>query len=188
VLDFEEYLHLAIHASQKDEHHAALEYLHHALVLSPDDARAIFLLAAEHAELGLYNRAIDGMEKCIALDPNIEMAYYQLGLLYLQMGRKDDSDNMWQSLSESLQSSPLKTFAQGMLIMDSNESEGLTLLNRAAEMQNNNPAFQASIYTVIKLISNTLSMEVNETQEVEETYNTLFLNAYKETKFNDDEN
>lgn len=187
MLDFEEYLHLAIHATQNNEHHAALEYLHRALTLSPDDARAIFLLAAEHAELGLYHRAIEGMERCIALDPNIEMAYYQLGLLYLQMGRKDDSNTMWLSLSEFLNVSPLKTFAEAMLLIESNEEEGLKLLNRAAEMQSNNPALQASIHTVIKLLSAETGVANNELPKSEESYNTLFLNAYKESKF-DDEN
>ncbi|GGY84847.1 hypothetical protein GCM10011613_32370 [Cellvibrio zantedeschiae] len=187
MLDFEEYLHLAIHATQHNKHHSALEYLHRALSLSPDDARAIFLLAAVHAELGLYNRAIEGMERCISLDPNIEMAYYQLGLLYLQIGRKNDSNTMWVSLSTSLNVSPLKSFANAMLMIESDEPEGLRLLNQAAEMQSDNPALQGSIHTVIKLLSNEPSLAIKNGAKSEEAYNALFLNAYKESKF-DDEN
>jgi tetratricopeptide (TPR) repeat protein len=83
MLDAEEYLHLALHANAAGDHHACLTYLDNALQREPGNARAIYLRAAQHAELGLIERSIVGMKSALALDPMLEIARFQLGLLLL---------------------------------------------------------------------------------------------------------
>jgi len=81
--DTDEYLHLALHANSVRNHHACMAYLKELLAREPRHAKAIYLLAAQHAELGLHERAIAGMRAALALEPAIEMARLQLGLLLL---------------------------------------------------------------------------------------------------------
>lgn len=183
VLDSEEYFHLAINATQNNQHHAALEYLHKCLDLSPDNAQAIFLLAAEHAELGLYNKAIEGMEKCLSIDPNIEMAYYQLALLYIQQGNNPKSVKLWEHLSKNSHDQTLLFFAQGMLILDSNKPLAIDLIRKASEQENHNKALQKSVENILTglLGSNEKANQV-KTKESEPLH-PMFLNVYKQSSF-----
>lgn len=187
VLDSEEYFHLAINATQNNQHHAALEYLHKCLELSPSNAQAIFLLAAEHAELGLYNRAIEGMEKSLSIDPTIEMAYYQLALLYIQQGNNFESLKLWEHLKENSKDQTLQFFAQGMLLLDSHRALAIDLIRKALEQETQNKALQKSIENILTgLLSS--NEEVNKAQSKDsEPLHPMFLNAYKQSSFESDD-
>jgi len=190
VLDSEEYLHLAIHATQNNQHHAALEYLHKSLELTPENPVAIFLLAAEHAELGLYNRAIEGMEKTIELDPTIEMAFYQLALLYLQQGLADKCPPLWEHLRTESNEACVKLFSEGMLLLETDREAALALINEAVDTTTANAFLQKSIES----IRNNIIASIGETTEKEtaddaqDNIHALFLNVYKDSKFSTDEN
>lgn len=83
MLDAEEYFHLALHASAKGDHHACMQHLEEVLQREPLHARAIYLFAVQHAELGLTQRAIAGIKAALAIDPDLEIARFQLGLLLM---------------------------------------------------------------------------------------------------------
>jgi tetratricopeptide (TPR) repeat protein len=83
MLDAEEYFHLALHASAVGEHHACMTYLEEVLQREPRNARAIYLLAVQHAELGLTRRAISGIKAALSIDADLELARFQLGLLLM---------------------------------------------------------------------------------------------------------
>src|SRR5262245_33438307 len=83
MLDAEEYFHLALHASAAGDHHACMTYLEQVLQREPLNARAIYLLAVQHAELGLTQRAVAGIKAALAIDPDLEIARFQLGLLLM---------------------------------------------------------------------------------------------------------
>lgn len=190
MLDSEEYLHLAIHATQTNQHHAALEYLHKSLELSPENPIAIFLLSAEYAELGLYNRAIAGMEKTIELDPNIEMAFYQLALLYMQQGLVEKCPPLWEHLKEESQEACVRLFSEGMLLLDENKEEAVSLIIKASETPTSNTFLQKSIES----IRNNIVAATNDEQqssapeESSDNIHALFLNVYKDSKFSSDDN
>jgi tetratricopeptide (TPR) repeat protein len=88
MLDAEEYFHLALHASAVGNHHACMTYLEEVLQREPRNARAIYLLAVQHAELGLTRRAISGIKAALSIDADLELARFQLGLL-LMFDRND---------------------------------------------------------------------------------------------------
>jgi len=83
MLDAEEYFHLALHASAAGDHHACMSYLEQVLQREPCNARAIYLLAVQHAELGLMQRAITGIKSALSIEPDLEIARFQLGLLLM---------------------------------------------------------------------------------------------------------
>lgn len=190
MLDSEEYLHLAINATQNNQHHAALEYLHKSLELTPENPVATFLLAAEHAELGLYARAIQGMEKTIELDPNIEMAFYQLALLYLQQGMLEKCPPLWKHLQNGSQEPCVKLFAEGMLLLDEDRESAIALIKQAAETPTTNTFLQKSIESIRNNIIATTSNadRTTTTDDGADNIHALFLNVYKDSKFSSDEN
>lgn len=182
MLDAQEYLHLAINATQKDQHHAALDYLHKALDQEPNNAQAVFLLAAEYAELGLYQRAIENMEKSITLDPSIEMAYYQLSLLYIQMGRPDQSIPLWQHLSENAKDNSLMLFSKGMIELESNKENGISIISQAIEIASTNTFLNTSMTTLLNLLTESES-QTKHAEAKDESISSLMLNAYKDSPF-----
>ena len=92
-LDADEYFHLALHASSVGDHHACMSYLAEVLQQQPANARALYLRAVQHAELGLTERAVSGIKAALAIEPGLEIARLQLGLLLLDGidGRKRSS-------------------------------------------------------------------------------------------------
>lgn len=115
MLDATEYLHLAMHASQEDNHHAALGYLKEALQLEPDNARALYFLGAEHAQLGLFERALGEMLQAVQRDPNLDIAWFQAGLLGLQLQRPDQARAAFAELCRRGTDRGVRCFAQGYL-------------------------------------------------------------------------
>jgi tetratricopeptide (TPR) repeat protein len=100
MYDFEEYLHLAFHASRQSPH-ASLGYLKEALRIKPDNVQALYLLAILHAELGLVDRAIAELTSVLALDAALETARLQLGLLWLDRGRTAEAAEQFLALRAS---------------------------------------------------------------------------------------
>ena len=97
-LDAEELLHLAIAASDRDQPERAIELLKRAIAADPSDARAHHLLGAEHAQLGLFDRAAEEMQRAIELDPQLDAARFQLGLLQLSSRQPQSAEATWQAL------------------------------------------------------------------------------------------
>ena len=106
MFDVDEYVHLALHASSKGEHHACMAYLKSALEQQPENPTAIFLLALQHAELGLVERAIRGMKTAVSIEPRFDMARFQLGLLLLDRNRRPEARDHFSVLTGSSDSTP----------------------------------------------------------------------------------
>ena len=187
MLDAEEYFHLAIHATQHGLHHSAMEYLHKCLEQEPENAKATFLLAAEHAELGLYKRTITGMQKSISLDDKLEMAYYQLALLYMQQGETKESYPLWQHLSDESGDESLREFAKGMLLLDSMPPQALIHMDRAQELPHPNDFLRHSMASITDSVRNANRSLPEAQTELEPSVHELFVNAYKDSLFNSDE-
>jgi len=83
MLDAEEYFHLALHASSMGDHHACMMYLEEVLQREPRNARAMYLRAVQHAELGLIQRAVAGIKTALSIEPDLDIARFQLGVLLL---------------------------------------------------------------------------------------------------------
>jgi tetratricopeptide (TPR) repeat protein len=179
MLDAEEYLHLAIHATQNQQHHAALEYLHKSLEINPDNGRALYLLAAEHAELGLYDRAIQGMTAALDLEPGLELARYQLALLYMQQGNAEACKEIWEFLSEHASGDALRFVAQGLNIIEENYSSGMALIEKAVDTESTNEFLKTSINNIRNnLNEQTAALDKSATKSSSETTHDLFLGAY----------
>lgn len=184
MLDSEEYLHLAIHAAKQGLHHFALEYLHKSLEQEPDNSAAVFLLAAEYAELGLFSRAIVGLKKSIEIDETLDMAYYQLALIYFQQGNEEAAYPLWQHLSLKSMDSVIQEFATGMCLHGSSRSQAEFHFDKALSLPQSNEFLTKSMSNLIgRLDGKNTANVINSNSALSE----ILVNAYKDTSFNRDE-
>jgi tetratricopeptide (TPR) repeat protein len=114
-LDEAELLHLALHAMGNDRHEESMRLLKRTLQAFPGSAQARYLLGAEHAQIGLYDRAVADMTEAVKLDPNLAVAHFQLGLLHLTAGRIHEAEAAWLPLDRLTPDDPLRLFKSAML-------------------------------------------------------------------------
>lgn len=178
MLDSSEYLHLAIDASQKGDHHAALNYLNQALDVEPANAALIYFRAAEHAELGLFERACAGMIRALELNSEIDIARFQLGLLHLQLQRPDEARQTFSTLVSLTQDDSLRTFGEAYVDLINNDLDSARVKLNAGLVNCNNLALKNDMTRVLT------SLDPEATAPVlEETAESapVFLGAYRNT-------
>lgn len=140
MLEAHEYLHLAIHASQENNHHAALDYLDRALALEPDNPGVRYFQAAEFAELGLFPRAILCMTAVLELDPGMDLARFQLGLLHLQQQAPELARAAFETLFANGTDESLRTFADAYVaLIDDNQALAIDKFERGLAICENLP-------------------------------------------------
>lgn len=120
VLDQTTLLQRAADAGAGQDAAAALAYLQEAVSRADAGAAAHFLLGAEYAQTGLYERAVTHMEAAVARDPALAVARLQLGLLLLSCGAAARAWDCLQPLQERGGDDALALFGQGLshLIQD----------------------------------------------------------------------
>ena len=122
-LDNDELLRIALDAINQDRHADAVSMLK---TLLERDSRHIFgtyLLAAEHAQLGMMDRAEEGFRKTVELAPDFPMARFQLGQLHLTKGDAASARAMLAPLADLPAGQALSGYAKG-LIAAANEDVG----------------------------------------------------------------
>jgi tetratricopeptide (TPR) repeat protein len=120
-LDEAELLHLALHAMGNDRHEESMQLLKRTLHAFPASARARYLLGVEHAQIGLYDRAVAEMTEAVKLDPSLAVAQFQLGLLHVTAGRIREAEAAWLPLDRLAADDPLRLFKSAMLHLVRNE-------------------------------------------------------------------
>jgi tetratricopeptide (TPR) repeat protein len=155
MFDVDEYLHLAIHASCVGNHHASMGYLKEVLQQQPAHALALHLLATEHAEIGLFDRAIAGMRAALAIDSRLEIARFQLGMLLLDRRRPAEARAELGSLSGS-RDPALRAYSEAMIALSDNEvSLAREALTKGLSVQDANPSLQRIMRQVFERLTNT---------------------------------
>ncbi len=114
-LDSQELKFLAIEASRGRQAERALGYLKQAIGQAPLDGELHYLMAAEHAQMGMYDRAAEEMEHALRLAPGLHAARLQLGLLYLTQANVDASGRTLEPLCALDEGSCFRSFAFGLL-------------------------------------------------------------------------
>ncbi|WP_433851518.1 hypothetical protein [Stenotrophomonas nitritireducens] len=86
ALDDDELLHLSLDAINGARDADAVVLLKVLTGRSPGNPLAYYLLAAQHAQTGLMDRAEQGFKRAVELAPEFAMAHFQLGQLMLVKG------------------------------------------------------------------------------------------------------
>ncbi|MDU9030474.1 hypothetical protein [Pseudomonas mediterranea] len=176
MLDASEYLHLAINASQNGDHHAALNYLNTALELEPKNAAVHYFRAAEHAELGLLERAHAEMIEALELDPGMDIARFQFGLLSLQLSKTDEAGEAFHLLQATSKDPSLREFSGAYLELLSENIQGAVTRLTQGLPECSNPALKADMQRVLASLSDVPSAPSANIAEP-----AVFLGAYRDT-------
>lgn len=97
-LDAEELFHLGLHALRNDDPHEAISCLKQCIDLAPTHVKAVYLLGATYAQVGMYDRAKQLMQQAVLLDPQEYTAVFQLGLLHITSGDVELARTTWEGL------------------------------------------------------------------------------------------
>jgi tetratricopeptide (TPR) repeat protein len=120
ALDDSELLQLGLQAMQQNRDEEAIAYFKRAIDAAPRNAKAHYLLAAEHAQLGLSDRAIEEMSRALELDPGLTVARFQLGLLHFSARRPREAAQAWEPLQRLPQGDSFRLFASALVHLSQN--------------------------------------------------------------------
>lgn len=166
-IDADELKYLAIQASRKSETEHALMYLKHAIRKQPADGELLYLLAAEHAQLGMYDRATEEMTAALDLKPDMHTARLQLGLLHLTEGRVDAARSVLQRLVGLGPESYFSYFATGLEFLIQDQFPACrAALERGISINNENAALNNDMQKIIDALPAITPPETGDTGSV----------------------
>ncbi|MES2355377.1 MAG: tetratricopeptide repeat protein [Pseudomonadota bacterium] len=185
-LDADELLHLAITASKNNDHETAIINLKQALEIAPDNPKVHYFLGAEHAQIGLYDRAIEEMTRAVNLDPDMVTAVFQLGLLHLTSGKIDAAIETWALLDKLGDDHYLYLFKKGMISLARDEfDECEKCLKQGIALNHSSEALNNDMQKVISEIEARRNNKQNNTAESEQSTtdgNHFFLSNYLDSE------
>ncbi len=114
MLDQDELFQLARNASAAGDSPTSIAYLKEAVARPNATSRAHYLLGAEYAQIGMYERAVDAMESALALDPSLSIARMQLGMLWLTAGDVVRAESTLAPLGALAADDALRQFGAGL--------------------------------------------------------------------------
>lgn len=177
-LDQDELLHLAMEALRRNDHGSALAYLKQGAQRFPDNVSMAFLLGAEHAQIGMFERAEAEFQRALTLDPGLAIARFQLGLLQLTQARPDDAKITWAGLDELPNDHALRLFKQGLeaLAVDRFD-EARTFLTQGMSANQINPDLNRDMANVLANIPEGQGAQAAEPEAG--STNPVWFNAYQ---------
>jgi len=185
-LDADELLHLAIRASESDKHEESISYLKRAVDIAPKNGKVHYLLGAEHAQIGLYDRAADEMRRAVELDPSLYTAHFQLGLLCVTSGQPDQAKDAWQALDKLGSKDPLYCFKTGLLHLVNDEfTEAVENLKAGLAINTANEALNRDMRRVLadieKLITSS-KLPAGQQPSPKQADQHVLLSAYRQNR------
>lgn len=152
-LNQEELLHLAIEATRRGEHGAAISYLKEGIVRFPKDGKLAYVLGAEFAQIGMYDKAEEEMARAIELDPSLLTASFQLGLLRMTLGKVDEAKLAWSALDTLADDNPLRLFKNGLELLAAEQyQEARALLEQGIALNSFSPELNRDMQNVLSAI------------------------------------
>lgn len=177
MFDIDEYLHLARHASSAGQPHACMTYLKEVLQLQPENAAAIHLLAIQHAELGLFARAVSGFRTALRIEPGWEAARFQFGLLLLEGNLLAEAKEQFAALGGS-SDQELRTCAEAMIaIAEHQPIVAREKLTAALSGKSANPALSSLMRRVLEKLADAQQPAAPPPDAQD---NEIFLGAYRQ--------
>lgn len=150
LLDQQELLQLALNAGGASDAGSAIGYLKEAVSRADATAQAHYLLGAEYAQIGLYERAIGEMEAAVALDPTLAVARLQLAMLWLGADNGARAAETLRPLEQLGQTEPLRHFGTGLLLLIGGEKAAAAdSLREGIALNDANPALNGDMRNVI---------------------------------------
>ncbi len=149
-LDNDELLRIALDAINQDKHADAVTMLKTLLERDDKHVFATYLLAAEHAQLGMMDRAEEGFKKTVALSPDFPMARFQLAQLLLVKGDGASAQDLLAPLSTLPNGQALSGYAKGLIAAaQENIQEAIAQLQAGLACEQEIPALAQDMQRVL---------------------------------------
>ena len=128
--------------------------LRRAVVHDPGNANLRYLLGAEMAQAKDYEGAVLELSAALALNPTLDMARFQLGLLQLTLGQVEQMKIVLAPFEDAADDAPLKHFKRGLeaLVID-DFTTCLTSLRRGIELNHENEALNHDMSLVASKVA-----------------------------------
>jgi predicted Zn-dependent protease len=123
-LDNDELLRIALDAVNQDSHADAVSMLKTLLERDPKHVFATYLLAAEHAQLGMMDRAEEGFRRTVQLAPDFPIARFQLGQMHLVKGDASAAKETLAPLAGGPSDKALTHYAMGLIAAANEDAAG----------------------------------------------------------------
>ncbi|MFZ5636637.1 MAG: hypothetical protein ACOY82_08610 [Pseudomonadota bacterium] len=166
-LDNEELLRLSLDAINGGRDSEAISMLKQMLVREPGHLHATYLLAAQHAQIGLFDRAESGFRSVVAQAPDFAIARFQLGQLLTMKGAGDEACAVLSPLTSGADT--LAAYARGMSALALGDAEtGARELEQGLALPQEIPALMGDMQRLRDNLLQSLSAESSSiaTQEV----------------------
>lgn len=178
--DVEELFHLALKRMENNDHEGAIEHLKNAVEIAPNHGGCLYLLGAEYAQIGMYDRAVEFFQKSIDCDPSLHTARFQLGLLKLTLNDVDGGTETLQPLTLLGETHYLNLFQQGLVaVAKGDKALGVAKLKEGIANNQENAALNKDMQGVINRNQDDDS-DSNDTpsQEDNKQNKHLFVSSY----------
>ncbi len=149
-LDNDELLRIGLDAINHDRHAEAVGLLKTLLERDPRHVFATYLLAAEHAQLGMMDRAEEGFIRTVAMAPDFPVARFQLGQMFLVKGRAAAAQETLAPLAQLPPGQALSHYARGLMAASQEDAAGaIAHLQAGLACPQEIPALAADMQRVI---------------------------------------
>ncbi len=183
---------LLIQTIAQGDHPAAITQLEEALSQSPTDSQLHYLLGAEYAQVGEYEKAIASMTQAITLNPELHTAIFQLGLLYLTQGQAVEAAQTWAPLAALPENDPLHLFSSGLQHLAKDEfTQCKALLEEGIKNNTSNPALNTDMQRILGEIASLANTPAETpaavtTEKTAQPVSSVYLQAYNQNADEDD--
>lgn len=138
-----------------------------------------YFQAAEYAELGLFPRAILCMTEVLELDPAMDLARFQLGLLHLQQQATEQARSTFETLFANGTDESLRTFADAYVsLIDDAQQVAIGKFERGLAICENLPLKGDMVRVLATLKPETAAPAIEATPA--ESNAPVFLGAYRD--------
>jgi tetratricopeptide (TPR) repeat protein len=186
--DSEEHFFLALNAISEKAHDRAIDHLKE-ITSGEYYSRAVYLLGAEYAEIGMYDRAKQSFQSIIDVEPLKEMVRLQKGLLHIFLDEQHEARLCLGQLVEVRnEASFIYWFAQGILVsLDSQNQKAIECLKKGVELNEVNEPLNEDMRKYIEKLS-VSSPDVTATESSEKSKNirTEISNKFLLTNYKDE--
>lgn len=147
-------------ASRRDDVDGALSAWRRATSVAPQSALPHYLMGAEFAQARRLGEAEAAFANAVVLQPELETARYQLGLLQFSSGRAAVAMVTWEPLFRLAEDHPIRRFVDGFAALAADDFQtALRHFSVGTDANRGNQPMNADIAQVVLAIRHVLSSQ-----------------------------
>jgi tetratricopeptide (TPR) repeat protein len=177
LLDTDELLRLSVDAIGGGRQADAMVLLKALLGREPANTNAIYMLAAQHAQLGMVDRAEQGFKKVVEGAPSLAIARFQYGQLLLGQGRNEEAAAVLAPILGH--TDDLGAYARALNAAGQERlQDSLRELDDGLNLPQSIPALTTDMRRLREQLTNAASTVASEVVALTETPAPMFLTGY----------